>query len=428
MPRYQRPGKELNARKHSETSNKLVHAIMRIAGEPVRKFVRALFWLALRVLPSCNLVVVHGWPDSEENSLRIAGALAGNSRKCRVYLLADDPVRALDDMQTANFAARYETGLPSVVRKNSITGALLFVLARVVFYTHGLFGSPNPGARRVHVLLGHGHGPKSAHSSSRPSVFGSSLAVTGNSTWGYAVLGDQSVLDAERILLVGNPREDAFNEEPSEECRQRVRVAVGGPFVVWLPTYRLANSVNRVGWQDGAVLDELDLGHNLSMFLEAAHANGLQLVAKVHPLDAVGLSRFGVRVLTDEDLLGMGVNFYQFLNLSAGLITDYSSVWVDYLSSGRPIGLYCPDVRRFEASRGLNLPLFYEIASGLMLRDQLDIETFFSAASGNSRDRQQYQSDVADSIGHSGSYSRTLAVLGLVRENMGRRGLAPSWY
>ena len=39
------------------------------------------------------------------------------------------------------------------------------------------------------------------------------------------------------------------------------------------------------------------------------------------------------------------------------LITDYSSIFIDFLATGRPVLFYTPDLADYESSRGLYLPL-----------------------------------------------------------------------
>ena len=74
---------------------------------------------------------------------------------------------------------------------------------------------------------------------------------------------------------------------------------------------------------------------------------GLQLVVKPHPMDAD--PRVDPRWVTvgDEDLVRTGISLYQLLGASAGLVTDYSSVWTDYLLLDRPMAFLVTDRHTF---------------------------------------------------------------------------------
>jgi CDP-glycerol glycerophosphotransferase (TagB/SpsB family) len=66
-------------------------------------------------------------------------------------------------------------------------------------------------------------------------------------------------------------------------------------------------------------------------------------VVKPHPADADRRLLPGVVTLDEDALVAAGVSLYGLLGASSGLVTDYSSVWVDYLLLDRPIAFSVPD-------------------------------------------------------------------------------------
>ena len=62
----------------------------------------------------------------------------------------------------------------------------------------------------------------------------------------------------------------------------------------------------------------------------------------------------GAVTITDADLVRAGLTLYAVLGSSRGLVTDYSSVWVDYLLLDRPMAFLVPD--RDSYSRALVPP------------------------------------------------------------------------
>jgi CDP-glycerol glycerophosphotransferase (TagB/SpsB family) len=73
------------------------------------------------------------------------------------------------------------------------------------------------------------------------------------------------------------------------------------------------------------------------------------------------------------------MSLYQFLGACDGLISDYSSVWVDFLATGRSIALYCPDIDAYRATRGFNAPDLAEVAAGLLITGGERAGEFFAA-------------------------------------------------
>ena len=68
---------------------------------------------------------------------------------------------------------------------------------------------------------------------------------------------------------------------------------------------------------------------------------------KPHPMDADRRGWPGAVTLTERDLVAAGVSLYALMGRSRGLVTDYSSVWVDYLLLDRPMAFLVPDVHTY---------------------------------------------------------------------------------
>lgn len=144
----------------------------------------------------------------------------------------------------------------------------------------------------------------------------------------------------------------------------RNEVLIGGTeaserYIVWMPTFRQHNIKKEVRMENKFPLgipaiksqDELDtvakcLGEcGLKLFIRPHPAQDLS-VFKVEDGGAVGIA-------DDAYLRSVGLNLYEFLSSSSALITDYSSVYYDYLLTERPIGLNFEDAEEYGAEWGL---------------------------------------------------------------------------
>ena len=90
---------------------------------------------------------------------------------------------------------------------------------------------------------------------------------------------------------------------------------------------------------------------------EQLAAHNITLVLKPHPLAPIDLpvEGKGLRVLRQSDVEVSGVSLYEVLAAVDGLVTDASSVWIDYLLVGRPVIFVFPDMEQYRSQRGLNL-------------------------------------------------------------------------
>lgn len=71
-----------------------------------------------------------------------------------------------------------------------------------------------------------------------------------------------------------------------------------------------------------------------------------------------------------------GTTVYELLAEADGLLTDYSSVYYDYLLTKKPIGLVIDDIADYESSRGLALDDYKEYIRGCYIYTLDDLCSF----------------------------------------------------
>lgn len=339
-------------------------------------------WL-FALVPPADAVVVHGWRDGEENSLRVVGELSRRvAVGCRLTLLCEDVVDARAQLEIALQHTAWRADRVEIVAKNSLAGVARYVRAALVFSTHGLFGNPKPDGRRVHVLLGHGHGPKSAYSPLRQTRHYAQVATTNNAVWGGAVLSDQGIAP-DAVAVTGNPRDDAFWEPATRAGLERLGVDPNRPILLWLPTYRVPRNAPETSAL-AEIATNAELLERVAALGAAAARHGVTIVTKAHQLDdPASAEAWGFRVITAEGLRSIGMSFFQLLAIADGLVSDYSSVWVDFLVRRRPVGLLFVDDVEFAVGRGFNEPPIRRVARELVLDSDADIERLLAAVSSS---------------------------------------------
>ncbi len=327
----------------------------------------------LSLLPTRNHAVVAGTPDDEGNSVEVVRGLA---RRLQVYWLVNDEPAAVEWM----LADVDGTRAVRCVRKYSPRAFWVYVTARYVFFTHGLYGSPYPPRSKTSVNLWHGDGPKRRTNFAR---IRSTFVVGGTRLWVERKAQEFEVGD-DGALVTGNPRVDQFARPAHDDGLRALGLDPSRPFVLWLPTYRTTDyRVRRIGpvrnWSDADELSSsLHIRSRLSQVAEVANGLGATLAVKPHPLDADRFAHTGMHVVTGADLRRVRVSLYQLLARADGLITDYSSVWTDFLALDRPIGFYCPDYSEYVATRGLNVDDYFSLLPGPLLEDDSDFKAFLN--------------------------------------------------
>jgi hypothetical protein len=189
-----------------------------------------------------------------------------------------------------------------------------------------------------------------------------------------------------------------------------------------MPTYRRTQYRGRRlaavrNWTDAADLSEIGSVQELaSQVAQVADRLGVTVAIKPHPLDADGYAVLGMPVVSGEDLRREEVTLYQLMGRSHGLLTDYSSVWTDYLAMDKPIGFYCPDLDDYQANRGLNVESYEELLPGPLLESVSDFEDFLRdciSESKQSRDRRAYSRELVGAETRLGASDRLLDALAI---------------
>jgi CDP-glycerol glycerophosphotransferase (TagB/SpsB family) len=158
------------------------------------------------------------------------------------------------------------------------------------------------------------------------------------------------LLDAEKIHVTGIPRNDwltcSEDKLPQDllDYQTRLKAQLSGrKLILYAPTFRDYDR-QACGFteKDVAILDSVLRANNAVMGIRA------------HPRDE-GL--FRPLIKNSSTILDMDYSIYPELTVLLRktdlLITDYSSLWVDYLLRNKPVLGYVFDLERYQGSRGL---------------------------------------------------------------------------
>lgn len=200
---------------------------------------------------------------------------------------------------------------------------------------------------------------------------------------------------ANQYWITGMPRNDLlYLTDGKTELCELMPDSIGKRVVLYMPTFRQLehkkSSYMQVdGMEEGYIFYWEDFRINrLEQFCEE---NNIYFVFKLHPSDASRAKTWYVKspyigIMTDE-MLGDKC-MYEYLNAADVLVTDYSSVYFDYLLLDRPIVFTDKDVDVYVEQRGLILePLdFWRPGAAVHTMDMLEKEI---ADALGGRDRYQ---------------------------------------
>lgn len=173
-------------------------------------------------------------------------------------------------------------------------------------------------------------------------------------------------IDPQRVIITGQPRNDKlFNAELQKSYLSNLLSLFKkslndyNGIVMYLPTFRSGYHGRQEGDSFLSTIDNNDI-EKLQAFLEY---NKLLFIIKAHPLEeqlvvkyiTEGCSIENILLLTNKMLAEYNIDVYDILGAIDFLITDYSSIYFDYLLLDKPVIFLCSDLRKYETIRGFAL-------------------------------------------------------------------------
>lgn len=154
----------------------------------------------------------------------------------------------------------------------------------------------------------------------------------------------------EQIFICGQPRTDImYNIQPYEFENNSFSDLMnlnGRKLLLWLPTFR-TDCAYETELMSDEILEKLD---------KLCAEYGWSIIVKLHPLSTAADVRNNrhsfIKILGQETLDKNKINLYSVLKESECLITDYSSVYFDYLLLDKPIGFTIHDMNSYSHDRG----------------------------------------------------------------------------
>jgi len=370
-------------------------------------FLRRFAELMYRLAPKWNHAVIWGWPDYEDSVIALEQELQ-KSRVRKVVLLMSDPDRP----------PTWEMGRKTIrVKKNSVSGWLWFCLAKYVFFTHPCFTRNFP-PNVVSVNVWHGMPIKKIGWLIENDP-GTSASFTLATSPFWAEIMERVMRPHGQVLSSGLPRNDRLFSRPDEVFR-KLGLNADQRLLTWLPTYRKSvRGLPRTdGIDSGNVFEMPDVNpEELNTFLESRNA---VLLVKPHPMAAFDQSQSwsNLFIVDDQWLRDRSLSLYQTLGASDVLISDISSVVIDYLLLDRPIIHAFPDLGVYRSSRGFTVEPIEEYFAGAVATNQaefhaaLDLE--LTGCDPNAAKRRKLR-DLSHSHKDANATEKLLKAIGLPR-------------
>ncbi|MDG5747277.1 CDP-glycerol glycerophosphotransferase family protein [Qipengyuania sp. XHP0207] len=317
-----------------------------------------LIRLISRLIPKSDLLIVSTFPDYDDTTRSLLSAVSES--KFHTTFLVSEPEAAPSWVDSDDVA---------LVRRNSVKGIWLFLRARVIIVTHGLYKFLPTTEKQVLCNVWHGM-PIKKIGAYLPNWYPGKNAfdlTIAHSDLFRDIMAKSFDLPKSSVLRLFHPRLD--------QCCRTSHLRVEEIFsearylCLWLPTYRrsVRYDLRSDGDEDKASVNQPEQLKKLNALFKSSDTI---CIIKSHPnappLDLEEYSN--IVCMTDSELLEANISLYQLLGICRLLITDLSSIYFDAVSVSKQTLLYCPDLNEYMKSRGI-IDESYEIIRGKVITD-----------------------------------------------------------
>ncbi|MDD5799015.1 MAG: CDP-glycerol glycerophosphotransferase family protein [Clostridiaceae bacterium] len=315
------------------------------------------------------------------------------------YLIKNGYNRDYKICWIADRESKKVSGIPNVkviLRQNRTEVVKALYASKFVFYTHTLSGWIRPKKDQTVVNLWHGCGYKASRNAGvnrRSNI--KAIMNSGKMVFDKVLVPGQAFIKAksvffqcseEKVIPIGYPRYDLFRQ-PCGNWDQAAQEwgCQGKKVVIWMPTYRNTgdSSFKEGNMKNKYWLPLLTGDQDLEWLDEVCTVNGIVLLIKKHRLQSVFLKNKmkSIVFIDDSDLERLGIQLYEMLPHTDALVTDYSSVAVDYLLLDKPMAFTLDDYEEYAQVRGFVFEDAKKYMPGSHVLNLNDLETFMAQIS-----------------------------------------------
>lgn len=313
------------------------------------------------------------------------------------------------------------------ITHGSLKSMTAFWTSKYVFYDIGIYGQIKGGKNQFLVNTWHGTSLKRIeyfleknHRKGMPPLCSYSIAY---SKFFQPIIEKAFGLDSDHVLITGEPRNDYLFEDEKKQIIQKLGIDnKDKKIVIWMPTWR--QNKERQDENDGAIyqlgIPLIDF-EGLALLNDVCLKNNVVLIIKWHGLQessSIDESDYpAIRFLTSEDVAKTNEPLYHLVGCCDALITDYSSIYVNYLVLNRPICFAYDDIDQYKCNRGFMFDDVESIMPGDHVHDIEGIIHFISNLGVDNKEERVFReriNELLNAYSDNRNSFRLLQTLGLI--------------
>lgn len=301
------------------------------------------------IIPKKNIILFNSFPAYSDNSFALYKYILENRKDIT------DKYQLIWGQDKNDVIPKYlEEYKVITVDKKSMSGIITFLRAKYIISTHGYFPGVKSGNGQLQINLWHGCGYKDLPA--RDHIYHGDINIVTSKEY-VPIHAKVFDLNEKRIKVTGLPRNDLLFGNYNNLVKFSINKEKYNKIYIWMPTYRKA-SIGHDGVDgddDSFTFSNLNKKQLVRLNNVLAKNNSF-LIVKLHPMDSKSLNLksnlSNILCITNDDLSKKNILLYELISETDCLLSDYSSVIVDYLLLDKPIVMVLSDLIDYEKNRG----------------------------------------------------------------------------
>ncbi len=282
---------------------------------------------------------------------------------------------------------------------SNLKGIFKFFSTKHVFYCQGKIPM-YPGKDQFVIQMWHGTPFKGNDNRQNKATTNKSYYshIFSSSPYFEQIIIDNFYVNKGNVAICGQPRTDVLFENNALP----IELENYDKLILWLPTWRKSSVVGQEDVKQTSVvpifrledLDELErklAKLNIGLLIKLHYMQDLDLLKDVH-FDHILL-------LSDLDFQKRGWDLYRIMSKTCALVTDYSSVFYDYMLLDRPLAFAIDDFDEYMSRRGFVVEDPEYFMAGEKIRTKEDFYQFIGHVA-NGEDLYKEQRNEVNRITH----------------------------
>lgn len=245
-------------------------------------------------------------------------------------------------------------------------------------------------SKQLYVYLNHGNALKSRIKHARINEVNESDYCISLSSFfinDMKMVERESHLKYENFVITGYPRNDYLFKD--KKCIERIFKYKYYKCIMWMPTFRKSKDNKRIdsNFEFPLGIPCLYSQEELVRVNEYLSKCNSLLIIKPHPGQDITCLKIeeltNIKLLFDSEIEESGFQLYEVLASTDALITDYSSVYYDYLLTKKPIAITIDDIDEYRQTTGFCYENILDILVGEYIQNIEELLVFIKEIVNN---------------------------------------------